>query len=219
MEALQTLAVHLGDLIKLPDPEAAVSLNSRLGAIDRVERRAFAERVIIVREFETRHLWKHLIDPDTGETFPNLTAWMSCSVYMGCRRTNFEAKKTAEMLSDVPSEKLIDIPKANLNTLAHLSTAVRNQPEVLEAARTMKPEHFEEQIAEKHPQQHIDPRKPVPLHFGRSQWKAIEEWIEYAMQHDIAGTREEAIMRACEVAMEDVRLDAEIEAFPEGATA
>ena len=143
------LRVHLSDLIALPDPEAAVELDARMDAwttIDKLHERSFVERGIIIREFERRQLWKHLTDPETGHSFPNLTAWLSCENFLGCRRTNFEAKRTLAMLEDVPPAKLIDIPKGNLHTLTQLSTAVRNQPDVLEAARTMPREAFEEKV-------------------------------------------------------------------------
>ena len=211
---LEVVTVNLSDLIALPDAEAASTLDIRLGAWDRIDalhERGFAERGIIIREFEKRQLWRHLISPVNGEPFPHLTAWLSCAG----RRTNFEAKRVVSMLEDIPAEKLIDVPKGNLSVLTQLSTQVRNAPDVLEAAKTMKRQEFEAKIEREHPQQHIEERKPVRFHFGRSQLKAIEEWIEYALENDLAGTREEAVMRACEVALDDAKLDAELREMPD----
>ena len=106
---------NLSDLICLPDPEAAEALNERMAVwmrIDKLQERSFVERGLIIREFERRKLWAYLVSPETGQPFPHLTAWLSCDNFLGCRRTNFEAKRTLEMLQDVPAEKLVDIPRA-----------------------------------------------------------------------------------------------------------
>lgn len=213
---------NLSDIICLPDVEAADALNKRMGILDEIHRlheRSFVERGIIIREFERRHLWSHLIDPDTDQPFPNLTAWLSCENFLGCRRTNFEAKRTLAMLEDVPPSKLIDIPKGNLHTLTQLSTSVRNQPDVLEAARTMPREAFEEKVEKEHPTQHIEARRSLRFSPGRSGAKVVEEWITYALEHDLAGTRDEALVRACEMALNDARLDEELAAPVEEAQA
>lgn len=201
---------NLSDLIALPDAEAASTLDIRLSAwdhIDALHERGFAERGIIIREFEKRQLWRHLISPVSGEPFPHLTAWLSCAG----RRTNFEAKRVMAMLDDVPPEKLIDVPKGNLSLLTQLSTQVRNAPDVLEAAKTMKREEFEAKIERDHPMQHICATRSVRFHFGKIQIKAIEEWIEWCLEHDLTATREEAVMRGCEIALEQAKLDEELQ--------
>lgn len=211
-----TLA-NLSDVLALPDELAADALNKRMIVLDEISRlheRSFVERGIIIREFERRQLWKHLTDPETGQSFPNLTAWLSCDNFLGCRRTNFEAKRTLAMLEDVPQAQLIDIPKANLHTLTQLSTAVRNDPGVLEAARTMPREAFEEKVEKEHPTQHLESRKPLRFSPGRSGAKSIELWIEYALEHDIAATRDDAVVKACEMALGDYMLDDMLEAMP-----
>lgn len=215
---LEVISANLSDLISRPDPEAAIWLNQRMYAwmrIDKLHERSFVERGIITRQFETRELWKHVIDPETDLPFPNLTAWLSCDAFLGCRRTNFESKRKLALLEDVPYISLIDVPKHNLDTLIQLSTAVRNDPEVLEAAKYMEREEFEAKIELDHPHQHIESRASVKFNIGRSGRKVMESWISYALEHDIAGSREEAIVRACELALHDVELDDELAAMPE----
>lgn len=215
--AIEVLSVNLSESISLPDPEAAESLNRRMAAwvkVDRLYERSFVERGLIIREFEKRQLWKYLIDPETGETFPHLSAWLSSADYLGCRRTNFESKRILAMLADVPAEKLIDVPKANLHTLTQLSTAVRNDPEILEAARTLPREKFEEKLEREQPHQHIEVHSPMKFHFGRSQRKAIEAWVEYATNHNLAGTREEAVAWACEEALDNALIDERLDSMP-----
>lgn len=214
---LDILSSNLSEAIALPDPEAADALNRRMAAhvqIDRLHERSYGERLVITREFEKRSLWKHLEDPDTGEPFPHLTAWLSCSDYLGCRRTNFEALRDGKMLADVPSEKLIDVPKGNLKLLAQLSTAVRNHPDILEAAKTLPREKFEEKVEREQPLQHIERREPMRFSPGRSGAKIVEHGIAYAIEHGIAGSRDEALVRAFETAMHEWELDEELASMP-----
>lgn len=215
--AIEVLSGNLSEAISLPDPEAAESLNRRMAAwvrVDRLYERSFVERGLIIREFEKRQLWKHLIDPETGLPFPHLSAWLSSADYLGCRRSNFESKRVLALLEDVPAEKLIDVPKANLHTLTQLSTAVRNDPEILEAARTLPREKFEEKLEREQPNQHISPLSPLRFHANRSDRKIIEETIIWALNHDIATTRDEAFVRACETALDSWQLDDELAHMP-----
>lgn len=210
---LDILNVNLADHLALPDEEAAPILNQRMAVLDQIHRiheRTYPETGIIAREFERRHLYKHLIDPDTDLPFPNFTAWASCSNFLACRRIIFESKRDMEMLQDVPAEKLIDVSKSNIKVLTQLSTAVRNDPEILAAARTDK---LLEKVERDHPEQHLEARKPLRLNPGRSDAKIIEKWIEYAQEHDIAGSPTEAIVRACEMALHDAELDEELKAM------
>lgn len=199
----------LSSLIALPDSDAARALNDRMGVLKQIEELyevSYSERVIIIREFEVRRLWKHLIDDEVGEPFANLTAWLS-SGFLGCRRVNMEAHRDIKLLGDVPSEKLIDVPKGNLKVLAHLSTAVRNQEDVLEAAKTLPRAEFEEKVEREQPEQHIEVRAPMSLRPGRSERKVIERWITYAVAHDLASSPTEAIVRACERCLIDEELN------------
>lgn len=211
------VSANLSDLFSLPDAEAAEALNGRMAAfvqIERIHQRSYVERGLIIREFEKRKLWKYLTDPETGETFPHLTAWLSCSEFLGCRRTNFESKRDMELLVDISAEKLIDVPKSNIKVLTQLSTAVRNQPDVLEAARTLPQHELMDKVEQEHPLQHIEKCMPIRLTPGRSERKAIDKWVNYALEHDIAGSPTEAVVRACEMAMHDAELEEELAAMP-----
>lgn len=216
-DPLSILTVNLADVMGLPDPEAATALNDRMllyARIERIRERSYAEVGIIAREVERRQLYRHLIDPETGESFPHFTAWASSINFLACRRTTFEAKRVLASLEDVPTEKLLEVPRGNLHVLTQLSTAVRNDPAILEAARTLPREQFEEKVEREQPFQHIEARHPVKFHFGRSQRKVIEEWIAYAIEHDKAGSQEEAVAWACEEALDNARLDERLDAMP-----
>ena len=216
MNAIAILSTNLSDILALPDEKAAVELNQRMAALewlDRIHEVSYAERLIIIREFERRKLWQHLIDPDVGQPFPHMTAWLS-SGFLGCRRVNMEAKRTGEMLSDVPAEKLIDVPKANIHVLTQLSTAVRNDPAILEAAKTLPQKQFLEKLEKEQPLQHLEVKSDLRFNPGRTGAKAIEEAIQWALEHDIAGSRDEALVRMAETALKDWQLDDELAHMP-----
>lgn len=215
MNALTVVSPDLPSLIQLPDERAAVALNDRIIAwnvIDEAHERSYAERGLIAIQFEKRSLWQYLEDPDTQTPFANMTAWMSCSRFLGCRRTNYESKRDMELLQDVPTDKLLDVKKSNLKVLQQLSTSVRNDPSVLEAAKTDK---LLETIERDHPNQHIQTRKPIRINPERDGAAAIDKWVTYALEHDMAGSQTEAIVRACEMALHDAELDDELEAMAE----
>jgi hypothetical protein len=213
----EIISTSLSDLIALPDPDAASAMNERMGVFEQISRmheRSYSERGIIIREFEKRKLWAYLIDPETGLAFPHLTAWLSCGEFLGCRRVNFESRGDIRLLQDVPVEKLIDIPKGNLKVLAQLSTAVRNEPGILEAARNLPQDEFLEKVEREQPDQHIETRRALRFNPGRSGAKVVEEMIAYALEHDIAGTRDEALVRAAETAMDSWKLEQELREMP-----
>lgn len=212
----EIVSTNLETLIALPDPEAAERLTERIMAwnmVDELHKHSYVERGLIAVQFETKKLWQYTIDPETGEHFPNFSAWMSCPEILGCRRTNFEAKKDLLLLSDVPTAKLIDVPKENIKVLTQLSTAVRNDPGILEAAKGPA-DKFLEKVEKEQPLQHIESRRPLLLKPGRSDRKAIDLWVEYAIQHDLAGNLTEAIVRACETALYQAQLDEELKSMP-----
>lgn len=213
--ALSILSANLDDLLSLPDPEAAESLNTWMSALKRVEEVyevSYGQRLVIIRHFEERNLWRYLIDPDTDLQFPNLTAWLS-SGFIGCRRVNMDAHKDGHALSDVPPEKLIDMPKSSIRVLKHVSTEVRNLPDVLEAAKAGE-DALLEKLEIDHSTQHIETRKPLRFSPGRSGAKIVEQAILWAMEHDIAGSRDEALVRMAETALHEWQLDEELKTMP-----
>jgi aryl-alcohol dehydrogenase-like predicted oxidoreductase len=85
---------------------------------------------------------------------------------------------------------------------------------VLEAARTMPREAFEEKVEKEHPHQHLQVHRALSFRPDRSGAKVIEAAIAWALEHDIAGTREEALVRACETALNQWELDFELSQMP-----
>lgn len=216
LATLRVLPLTLMDEISLPDAEAAERLNQRLALLDMIDAAhgiSYSQRLVIIAEFRRRSLWKYLIDPMVGESFPHETAWLS-SGFVGCRRVNFEAKLDAEKLADVSPGKLLDVPKGNIKVLTQLSTAVRNEPAILETARTASEDELLDKVEREHPEQHLTVRKRIILRPGRAEARVIEEWVAYAQEHDIAASVTDAVVRACEQALHDAKLDEELAAMP-----
>lgn len=204
----------LESLIALPDDRAALELDKRMDAweqIDRLYEYSYSERGEICRQFEKRGLWKHLLNPNSKEPFNSFSAWMASGA-VGGRRINFESLRDVRDLQDVPAEKLRGVPKSNVKILKQLSTAVRNQDAVLEAAKTLPQEQFLEKVEKDHPDQHIEGRRALRFSPGRSGARKVEEWIRYAIEHDLAGNRDEALVMACEEALANALLDERLEA-------
>lgn len=215
LDALRVMQLTLPDLINQADPEAAESLNGRMALLDMIEKAheiSYSQRIVIIREFEKRSLWKYLTDPMVGEAFPHLTAWLS-SGFVGCRRVSFEAKRDGALLAEMDATQLLGVPKGSLKVLIGVSTSVRNLPDVLEAAKAGD-DALLEKLEKDHPEQHLTARKRLIFSPGRSEAKVIEAWIAYALEHDLAGTKEEALVRACECALDQALLDEELAAMP-----
>lgn len=189
------------ELIALPDPEAAEALQMRMlawDAIDDLKELSFIDRGRIALAFEVRRLWTHF-------GYPSFEAWM-CSGRGGSRATKYASLKAVTQLVNVSPETLAEIPRCNIHTLMSVSSAVQEIPEVLEAAKGTE-EEFTAYLAENHPQQHIEARKRVRFMLGLSGSKVIEEACEMAVQDGLAGTRDEALVKCCEMALETMRTE------------
>lgn len=205
----EIVSMSLGNLMALPDPEAAEALNEFMAAMDWVDaaqKMSYGRRMAIIREFEVRSLWRHLIDPRVGVPFANITAWL-CSGFLGCERTNKEIHSDLKKLADIPAEKLLLMPKDNIQTLMGLSTSVQREPAIIDAALRLKPAEFDEKIEKEYPGQHKERTDKLYLKLGRSQRKILDAWVEFAVQHDLADNLADAVVKACHMALIDHELD------------
>lgn len=207
VNALVVLDEPLDELLRLPDTVAAARLNARLivwEVVDRAQKRSYSEKVVIIGAFVARGLWRYLVDPDTGVHFSSLNAWLSCSDFtLSSRAVNFTAYRHAKALADVPREELAGVGKANIEVLTKLSTKLRNDPGVLEAARTMTQQQFLLKLEREAPEQHLEVKVDLKFSPVRSEAMVVEETIRWAIDHDIAGSRDEALVRMAQTALED----------------
>lgn len=184
----------LDEAIALPDEQAAYALSARMSAWDQVDvlhERSYSERGLIALEFEKRKLWQHIINPASGEPFNSFSAWATSGA-LGGRRVTFEAKEDVKALADVPAEQLRDVPKSNIKILKKLSTGVRSQPEVLEAAKSLPADDFLAKIEREQPDQHIEGKTTMRFRPDRSKAEEIEEALKMAMGEGALG-RDEAL--------------------------
>ena len=184
----------LDEAIALPDEQAAPILQGRLSAWDQVDilhERSYAERGQIALEFERRRLWEHVLNPVSGEPFSSFSAWATHGP-LGGRRVTFESLGDVKALADVPVEQLREVPKSNIKILKKLSTGVRSQPEVLEAAKNLPADDFLAKIEREQPDQHLEGKTTMRFRPDRSKAEEIEEALKMAMDEGALG-RDEAL--------------------------
>lgn len=192
----------------LPDEEAAVVLDRRTRILDVLYRRTFVELGFICREMQVRALWRHL-------GYESFNAWVDAAAPYS-RSYCFEAKRIVGELKDVPREQLLGMSRESILTLRSLSTAVRNLPDVLEAAKRGD-EVLTKKIEAEHPGQHLESRTPMRLSPGRSERKVIEAWVNFAIAHDLASSLTDAVVKACARCLLDEELD-ELHPVPDEVT-
>lgn len=138
---------------------------SLLVAIAKVEERGFIWRGIVLREIERRELWR--------EGYTSMKDFL-CHGSPYSARDGYAALAAAEELKDVPVVDLANMPRCNVETLKHLSSTVRSQPEVVEAAKSLSEDDFVAHIQEHHPTQRIEHRKRLIFRPTESQKSVIE---------------------------------------------
>jgi hypothetical protein len=125
----------------------AESLRSLLASLDGIEEQVFAARGVACLLIEERILWQPLGYPSFDVCLKAI-----CPKSWGyCR----DAMRTVKELREMPLADLLQIPRVNLQTMKQLSTGVRNQPEVIEAAKTMSETEFAAKVSNDY-HQHIE---------------------------------------------------------------
>lgn len=156
--ALAEAVVDVPAIRSMGSQDAANTLDSLMRTLDGIAKRGFAARGMCLLLMEERELWKDLIDPDTKEPYRSLNSWILLAApysHGSCH----DALRTIKELREMPIEDLLVIPRANLQRLKELSTSVRKEPAVIEAAKTLSEDQFVDLIQMDYPQQHLD--KPV----------------------------------------------------------
>jgi hypothetical protein len=165
---------------------------------------------IMCREVRDTPLWPYRTDPETAKPCTSWTRWMHVAAPRAAS-TAFGYLKQVEALSDIPDGTLARIRGENVDTVMHLSTAVRAEPEVLEAAKTQKADEFVEHIQKTHPDQHIEHRKTMKFRPAESAAKVIENVLEEAMEHG-ASNRDDALELAMQTAHEAWQMESQLDA-------
>lgn len=167
---------------------------ARMRELDRVEKLSYAERGELCLWVKRHMLHNQRINPETNEPC-SLTEWVRLCSPWGYA-SSFSAMRDFEMLSDVPMEDLAEMSKGNIQTLIQLSTAVRSQPSILQAAKTQRPDEFIEHVRRTNPMQHLDTKRTLRFVADSGQAAEIEETIVIAMGQG-AMNRTEALLSIC----------------------
>jgi len=189
---------------------AAAQLDSRLRVLERQHRRSFIEIGVILNEMSDRQLWQQLVDPKTAQPFASFDRWLADAAPVS-RSGGYAAMGVLRKVTDVSVAELQEMPRCNVMALPQLSPQVRRDPAVLAAAKTESEDEFLRTIETNHPDQHIETRRKMRFSPSRSDAAVIEEAIAWALENDIAGTREEALVRACEAALMGWKMEVETE--------
>ena len=182
-------------ILALSHNDAETALFDRLRYLDRTTKLAYSEIGYICKTVQTYQLHDYHSAPCSFTTWIRLACPWSYS-------TAFAAMRDVEELADIPAEHLAEIPQSNFPILRQLSTAVRSEPQVIEAAKSKTAEAFTEQIRKDHPEQHIETRKMLRVNMDESALAKVEEAILTAMQRGATSRGEAMEMVAAEALLE-----------------
>lgn len=128
--------------------QAADAVAVILGALDKAEKQVFATRGMALILIEERKLWEGRAST-MGQWIKQVapTSWSECYAAM---------RSVRELLPDVPLEDLKEIKRCNVEEMKKLSSSVRRDRKVIEAAKTKPLREFLAQTANDHPDQHLD---------------------------------------------------------------
>ncbi len=154
----------------LPHQEAADAVAAILNALDTVEKQVFAARGMALLIVEERRLWEGRAE-SMGQWIKAIApnSWSDCYAAM---------RSVRELLPDVPFEDLREMKRCNLEEVKKLSSAVRRDRKVIEAAKTKPLVEFLAETASSHPEQHLSLKT------------RLEEAIEMCMELEGCGRKQ-----------------------------
>ena len=174
-------------------------------AIDNASRYSYARIGIICRDVERRELWK-----SRAESFAK---WVRLACPWSYATAHASLRDVKE-LADIPEAQLAQIPASNFPIVKQLSTAVRAEPAVIEAAQTKHSEELVEEIRRTHPGQHLEHKVIMRFFPDESAVGNIEAALTMAKMRGAANRAEELELIAI-TAAETWRSEDEIEAIAE----
>jgi hypothetical protein len=173
---LQILAPDWSE-IRLQSPgDAAMRLGSILSGLDTVEKQAFALRGMCALLIEERELWKEFIDPEVDRPYTSMDRFLKQTLPNSWGYVR-DALRAVKELRDMPFQDLLDMPRCNIETLKKVSSGVRKEAKVIQAAKTMSENQFAETMTKQY-NQHIEPNTKMVLHFTASQLSEVEQALD-----------------------------------------
>ena len=188
------------DYTTLPRPERAQYITDAVSKWAKKYATRFAVLGLMLHDCESNELWKEVIDDTVGFPFGTFGQWMArCTPGddSPARSTAYDALKWRKRLLDIPAADYAQIREANVGTLVQLSTAVRRDPAVLEAARGNNPDLIA-LVKEKHADQHVEASTMFRCPLSECQMDDVEKAIAKAMNRGCASRSEVIWMWAVE---------------------
>ena len=189
------------DYTQLPRPERAQYITEAVSKWAKKYATRFAVLGLMLHDCESNELWKEVIDDAVGFPFGTFGQWMArCTPGADdspARSTAYAALRARKALSDIPPADYAQIREANVGTLVQLSTAVRRDPAVLEAARGANPALIA-LVKDKHADQHVEASTMFRCPLSEGQMDDVEKAIAKAMNRGCASRSEVIWMWAVE---------------------
>lgn len=201
---------RMAEILQMENIQAESHLFDRLRYLDRITKLSYAEIGFISKTVQQYLLHEHRTDQDTGKPMV-FTKWLRTACPWSYAQA-FAAMRDVTELADIPAEQLAEIPQANFGILKQLSTAVRAQPDVIQAAKAMPSEAFTEKIKRDFPGQKIEFNRTMRFRPQESAVTVINEALAKAMERG-AANRNEALEWCMVTALEQFRYEEEIEAM------
>lgn len=197
--------------LPLPEQDVEAALFDRMQSLDRTFKLGYGEIGLICREVEVKGLWRHRIDPETGEPCTSMNRWIRVAAPWGYSKCYTAMDDVKELIDDVPASELASVPQSNFPLLRQLSTAVRADPKVLHAAQTERAPELAAMIRSTYPSQHLEPTKAIRFVMDESAAQKVEEALAMAETRG-AKTRQEQLEMVAVEAMQTWSMEAEVEA-------
>jgi hypothetical protein len=210
--AIPVTTSRLVEILRLPTSEAEAELFNRMRFLDRTEKLSYAEKGFISKAVHDFLLNEEHLDPDTGKPC-SFAKW----VRLACPwsySTAHAAKRHIEALADIAPEHLLGMPPSAFPLMETLSTAVRSQPVIIEAAKESA-ERLVETVKRDFPEQHIQSKRVFRFRVNEDEAADVDAAITWATEHGIAGGPSEALHRMAVTALEEWKIEAELEVLAE----
>jgi len=191
--------VDWAEIASMGDEQAAKTLDGRMVALERLSKRLFIERGMILLAFDERQLWRHLFNELYGAPFQSWGEWVAARVSDYSRRDCNYAKAVAkELRDDVPVADMLEIPRCNLTLMqSQLSSGVRRQREVIEAAKTLSEADFAEKVTKEHPECHVEAKKQRVFRMCDGDWAQVTAALDKVGELMEIEGREDELLALC----------------------
>jgi DNA polymerase III delta subunit len=171
------LAPDFKSMRSKPPQEAADALRGLLASLEGVEDQVFAARGMACLLIEERELFRQSIDPEVDRPYESLDRFLKVvcpKSWSYCR----DALRTVKALKETPFTDLLEIKRCNLETLAKVSTNVRKEPKVIEAAKSLPEKEFTQKMNREF-NQHIESKSTLKLTYAAGEMAEIEKALDW----------------------------------------